>query len=77
MVTQQMCLMFCMTCAEVLDLNESQSLRRVQAHLETTHCNAQTSVRTNEGKGDIEPAPQHGREVELSYAKGRKSKEQT
>lgn len=51
-IIQQMCLMFCVAHAEVLDFNESQSLKRVQAHLESTHSDVQASVRTNEGKGD-------------------------
>lgn len=51
MIIQQMCLLFYVVHAEVLDFNESQRLKRVQSHLEKTYSNAQASVRANEGKG--------------------------
>lgn len=58
--------------AEVLDFSESQSLKGVQAHLESTHSNAQPSARTNEGKGGTSLI-QHT-EQRLSYVNGRKVK---
>lgn len=64
--------MFCMAHADVLDFNESQSFKRVQAHLGSTimHKHHYGQMK-GKGRLSTDLAPQHGRKV---YANIRKDK---
>lgn len=68
MITQQMGFVFCVTHTEILDFNESQKLKRVQFHLDSTHSSAQASVRTKKReRGHLAVIQHHNTEQRLSW----------